>query len=193
MAQLWECVPDTTGCNVAIISHVDSFCKAAAVLNNAIAIYDANIPNNLMIIRLPVGINIPNTLQALKERYSFFAGDYAAALTAANAVILSVRSYFDFFVLALNPVFESATATNNVFQPVDSTVGLPQPLAPDLADQKVTFYIGINTNIASRYRIRGFYATGTSQVPVYLPGEMMLIKAESHARQSPPDLVNTVM
>jgi starch-binding outer membrane protein, SusD/RagB family len=193
MAMLWERIPDTTGTNVPFISRLDGFKKAVAVLNNAIAAYTANTPNSLVMSRLPVGINIPNTLQALKARYSLFAGDYATALTAANAVDLSVRSYFDFDVLAQNPVFETATATNNVFQPVDSTLGLPPSLAPDLADKRIPFYIGINTSIAPRYRIKGFYATGTTQVPVYLPGEIILIKAEAYARQTPPDLAKAVI
>lgn len=193
MAMMWERIPDTTGTNVPFISRQDGFKKAVAVLSNAIAAYTANTPNSLVTSRLPVGINIPNTLQALKARYSLFEGDYATALTAANAVDLSVRSYFDFDVLAQNPVFETATATNNVFQPVDSTLGLPPSLAPDLADKRIPFYIGINTSIAPRYRIKGFYATGTTQVPVYLPGEIILIKAEAYARQTPPDLARAVI
>lgn len=194
MAMMWERIPDTVGTgNAPFISRVDGFRKAVAVLNNAIAVYNANTPNTLVISRLPVGINIPNTLQALKARYSLYAGDYATALAAANSVNLSVKSYFDFDALAQNPVFESATSTNNVFQPVDSTLGLPVALAPNLADKRIPFYIGINTSIAPRYRIRGFYQAGTTQVPVYLPGEIMLIKAEAYARLTPPDLGNALI
>jgi hypothetical protein len=70
-------------------------------------------------------------------------------------------------------------------------MGLPPSLAPNLADKRVPFYIGINTTIAPRYRIAGFYATSTTPVPIYLPGEMILIKAEAHARlnQLPEALV----
>jgi hypothetical protein len=194
MSMMWERIPDTTGIrNAPFISRIDGFRKAVAVLNNAIAVYNANTPNNLVISRLPVGINIPNTLQALKARYSLFAGDYATALAAANNVNLTVRSYFDFDALAQNPVFESATATNNVFQPVDSTLGLPTTLAPNLADKRIPFYIGINTTASPRYRIRGFYQAGNTQVPVYLPGEIMLIKAEAYARQTPPDFTNALI
>ncbi|HZH65255.1 MAG TPA: RagB/SusD family nutrient uptake outer membrane protein [Flavisolibacter sp.] len=193
MAMMWERIPDTTGRNIAFISRQDGFRKAVTVLNIAIAAYNANTPNTLVLSRLPVGINIPNTLQALKARYALFAGDYATALAAANAVDLTVRSAFNFDALVQNPVFESATATNNVFQPVDSTLGLPPALAPDLADKRIPFYIGINTTIAPRYRINGFYASGTTSVPVYLPGEIILIKAEAYARRTPPDLVNAVI
>ena len=190
MAMMWERIPDTTGQNVPFISRVDGFKKAIAVLNTAIAAYNANNPNSLVLSRLPSGINIPNTLLALKARYSLYAGDYATALAAANAVDLSVKSGFNFDALVLNPIFESATSTNNVFQPVDSTLGLPPALAPNLADKRIPFYVAINPTTAPRYRIGGFYATSTTQVPVYLPGEMTLIKAEVYARQN--DLVNAL-
>ena len=73
MAMLWERIPDTTGANVNFISRVDGFRKAVTVLNSAIAVYNAATPNGLVMSRLPAGINIPNTLQALKARYSLYA------------------------------------------------------------------------------------------------------------------------
>lgn len=191
MAMLWENVPDTVGPNVKFISRTDGFKKAIAVLNAGLAAYNANSPNSLVVSRLPAGIDIPNTLQALKARYSLYVGDYATALSAAAAVNLSVKSGFNFDALVLNPVFESATSTNNVFQPVDSTLGLPPALAPSLSDKRVPFYIAVNATVAPRYRIGGFYAAANTSVPVYLPGEIILLKAEAYARQN--DLVNAVV
>lgn len=184
MSMLWERVPDTIGQNVGFISRIDGFKKAVAVVNNGIAAFTANPPNALVRSRLPADIDIINTLYALKARYSLFAGDNAGALAAANLVDLTKRSVFTFDPLNQNPVFESATATNNVFQPIDSTLGLPVTLAPNLADKRIPFYIGINTITAPRYRIRGFYQTNTSAVPLYLPGEIILIKAEALARMN---------
>ncbi len=184
LSMLWEKVPDTIGQNVNFIDRIDGFKKAVAILDNGIAAYTANPPSALVLSRLPDSTNIINTLYALKARYSLYAGDYATALSAANQVDLSKKSFFSFDVLNQNPVFESATSTNNVYQPIDTTLGLPPSLAPNLADKRIPFYIGINTTIAPRYRIKGFYATGTSIVPIYLPGEIMLIKAEAYARQN---------
>jgi hypothetical protein len=182
LSMLWEKIPDTTGQNVAFISRVDGFKKAIAVLNAGIAAYNANTPNTLVRSRLPADIDIINTLYALKARYSLYAGDYAAALAAANLVDLTKKSFFAFDALNQNPVFESATSTNNVYQPIDSTLGLPVALAPNPADKRIPFYVAINPSIAPRYRVGGFYTSGTTQVPVYLPGEVMLIKAEANAR-----------
>ncbi len=184
MSMFWQKIPDTTGQNVNFIDRIDGYKKAVTVLNNAIAVYTANPPNSSVLNRLPSEVNIINTLYALKARYSLFAGDNAGALAAANLVDLTKKSTFNYTAQALNPVYESATSTNNVYQPVDSTLGLPVSLAPDLADKRIPFYIGINPTTAPRYRINGFYASGTTPVPIYLPGEMILIKAEAYARMN---------
>jgi hypothetical protein len=182
LAMMYEKVPDTTGLNVGYIDRIDGYKKAVAVLNNAIALVNANPPSASVKGRLPADIDIINTLYALKARYALFAGENQTALDAANLVDLTKKSFFAYDALAQNPVYESATATNNVFQPIDSTLGLPVDLAPNLADKRIPFYIGINPDIAPRYRIKGFYATGTTPIPIYLPGEIMLIKAEAYAR-----------
>jgi hypothetical protein len=182
MSMFWEKVPDTIGVNVPFIDRVEGFKKALAVINMGIDAFRANTPSTLFYSRIPVDVDILNSLYALKARYSLFAGDYAGALAAANLVDLTKKSVMSFDALNQNPVFESATSTNNVYQPIDSTLGLPPSLAPDKADKRIPFYIAINATVAPRYRINSFYATGTTQVPVYLGGEVSLIKAEAYAR-----------
>ncbi len=182
LSMFWEMVPDTTGGNVGFVDRMEGFRKAMRVLDFGISSVTANAPNATVLRRLPTEVNIINTLYALKARYAIFSGDNAGALAAANLVDLTKTSTIAHNALGLNAVFESATSTNNVFQPVDSTMGLPVDLAPDLNDQRVGFYIGINPTIAPRYRIKGFYAASSAPVPLYLPGEVMLIKAEALAR-----------
>lgn len=184
LSMFWQKVPDTTGVNIGFIDRIDGYKKAVEVTNRAIATYTANPPNATVLSRLPSEIDILNTLYALKARYSLFAGDNAGALAAVNMVDLTKKSTFNYNAQALNPVYESATSTNNVFQPVDSTLGLPASLAPNLADKRIPFYVAINPTTAPRYRINGFYAGTTTPVPIYLPGEMILIKAEAYARMN---------
>jgi len=57
-------------------------------------------------------------------------------------------------------------------------------LAPTSGDGRIAFYTSINTTVAPRYRINGFFNATTTAVPVYLPSEMTLIKAEAFARTS---------
>lgn len=192
LAMFWEKIPDTTGINVNFIDRIDGYKKAVAVVDNAIAVYLANPPSTAVLNRLQIRdavsgnypIDILNTLYALKARYSLYAGDYTNALAAANQVSLTKPSVLTFDAINQNPVFESATATNNVYQPIDTTLGLPKALEPDLADKRIPFYIGINTSIDPRYRIKGFYASGSGPVPIFLPGEILLIKAEAYARMN---------
>jgi len=190
LSMFWEKLPDTTGVGIPVnfITNTEGYNKALNVLNNAIATVTADSISPSFIAAIPAGINIVNTLHALKARLSVFTGNYAQALAEANMVDLTKRSTFNFDLVTLNPIFETATSTNNVYQPIDSTMGLPSTLAPDLADKREPFYISINAVTGPRFRINGFGNASTASIPVYLPGEMILIKAEAYARQN--DLVN---
>ena len=191
MAMFWDKIPDTSGVAVPVnfIANTEGYTRALNVINNALATVNANAISSSFLSNISAGVDILNTLHALKARFSLYAGNYAQALAEANVVDLTKKSTFNYDLQALNPIFETATSTNNVYQPLDSTMGLPPALAPSLADKREPFYIAINAS-APRYRINGFFATSTGSIPVYLPGEMMLIKAEAYARQSTPDLVN---
>lgn len=190
LSEFWEKIPSSIGTNVTFIDRIDGYKKAIGVIDDALSTISANAISSAFLSNIPAGIDIVNTLNALKARYSLFAGLYAQALASANAVNLSVKSTFNFDALSLNPIFETATSTNNVVQVKDSTLGLLPPLQPALNDGRIPFYTSINATISPRYRINGFGASATTAFPIYLPGEMTLIKAEVYARQSPPDLVN---
>ena len=201
MAMFWEKIPAGIGQNVTFEDRTEGFKKAIAAIDNALAAIAANAISTQFLTALPQNpappavnpsVEIVNTLHALKARYSLFMGNYAQALTEANAVNLSVRSTFNFTTVNLNPVFETATSTNNVYAPTDSTLGLPPALAPNLADKRVPFYVSTNAS-NPRFRVAGFGAASTTSWPVYLPGEMTLIKAEAYARMNPPDLTNALI
>jgi starch-binding outer membrane protein, SusD/RagB family len=193
LAEFWEKVPAGTGVNVTFIDRIEGYKKAISVLDDALSTVNANAISSSFLANIPAGIDIVNTLHALKARYSLFAGLYPQALAEANLVDLTKKSTFNFDALSLNPVYETATSTNNVVQPKDSTLGLPPALAPSLTDGRIPFYTSINPTIAPRYRINGFGAAATTVIPVYLPGEMILIKAEAYARAATPDLVNAAI
>lgn len=191
LAMAWERVPSGVGQNVTFVPRVEGFTAAIAAIDQAQAAIAANPISPSFLSTIPAGINIPNTLNALKARYALFAGNYPLALTAANSVNLTVKSTFNFDAVTLNPIFEVATSTNNVFQPLNEQLGLSGTLQPDPADKRIAFYTTINPTIQPRVRINGFGITGTTQWPVFLPGEITLIKAEAYARQG--DLVNALI
>ncbi|MDO6435134.1 RagB/SusD family nutrient uptake outer membrane protein [Flavitalea sp. BT771] len=186
MAMFYDHVPDTTGANVHFITSAEAYTKAVAVLDKALAAIAANPVTANFLSSVPAGIDITNTLYALKARYALLAGDNATALDAAGKVNLSVRSVFNYSATFPNPIFSLAASTNNIFQPVDSAMGLPAGLTPDAADKREPFYIAVKSS--PRFRIAGFDTALLAGRPIYLPGEIMLIKAEAYTRQD--DLTN---
>lgn len=199
LAMFFEQIPAAPGTittPAAFQSRVDGFRRAVTTLRAAQTALGANAPNAAFFANVPTNITTAyfnNTISALIARYSLFAGDFAGAITAANAVDLSYNgAVLGFDAIITNPIFTTATATNNVFQILDSTLGLPTALAPDLTDQRIAFYTSINPTIQPRYRIRGFFSAPTQAVPLYLPDEMRLIKAEAYVRQAAPDLTAAV-
>jgi starch-binding outer membrane protein, SusD/RagB family len=195
MSQYWEKIPDGIGQNVGFITRVEGFTRAIAVIDNALAAITANpvsagfypnVPTMPNVTPLTSAVDIKNTLYALKARYSLFSGNYPAALAAANSVDLTKKSIFTFDSNTFNPIYDIATSTNNVFQPTNANLGLTGAYVPDAGDKRVSFYTtGANATLA------GFGSSTTTAIPVYLPGEMILIKAEVYARQ--PDPVNALI
>jgi hypothetical protein len=194
LAEFWEKVPDTIGTAATNFSdRTVGYNRAIAAIDKALAAISANAISTSFIADVPAGVDIVNTLYALKARYSLFAGNYTAALAAANAVDLTKKSTMNFEAANANPVYASVTSTNNVYQPVDSTLGLPAAIAPDLNDKRIPFYTLINPTINPRFRLNGFWIAATTAIPIYFPGEMSLIKAECYARAATPDLVNGIL
>lgn len=188
LSEYWEKVPAGTGQNVSFISRVDGYNKAIATIDNALAVVAANSISTSFLGNIPSGVDIPSTLNALKARYALFAGNYTLALTAANAVDLTKKSTFTYDAINLNPIFEIATSTNNVIQPKNINLGQTGANIPDAGDARIQFYTVINTTV----RINGFGAGTFTQFPIYLPGEITLIKAEAYARQATPDLASSL-
>jgi starch-binding outer membrane protein, SusD/RagB family len=189
LSMYWEKVPASRGQGVQFTDRLEGYNMAIAAIDEALAAINANPIAASFTSTIPAGIDIVNTLHALKARYSLFIGNYAQALAEANAVDLSKKSTFNFNTVNLNPIFETATSTNNVYAVSDvTTLGLPASLKPDPADKRLPFY----TTTAYASKIAGHAAMATSGYPVYLPGEMTLIKAEAYARQTTPDFANAL-
>jgi hypothetical protein len=176
LVQYFQSVPLTTGKNAAFNSRTE-------VLNEAIKILKTTEPlldKATGFIELVGGINYKNTVYALFARTYLMAGDYDNAIKYASLVDLTSKSVFTFDQISPNPIAYISITTNNVFQPVDLTLGLPTALAPTSSDGRLNFYIkpGSNPTTAT-----GFFDSNAKSIPVYLPGEMILILAESYARK----------
>lgn len=188
MSMFWENVPDSNGDKVAFITRNEGFARAIAAIDNALAQITANPVSASFTKNVPPGIDIVNTLHALKARYSLYIGNYDQALASANAVDLSKTSVLNFEPSNPNPIFTAAGSNFNLYQPLDSTMGLPPAIAPALADKRIPFYMELSGSSASRFLMKGFCGSSTTPFPLYLPGEMTLIKAEAYARMNPANI-----
>lgn len=176
LVQYFQSVPLKIAKNATFDSRTD-------VLNEAIKILKATEP----ILDKTTGapglvstINYKNTVYALLARTYLMIGDYDNAIAYAGKVDLAVKSVFAFDQISPNPIAYVSITTNNVFQPIDLTLGLPAALAPTNTDGRLNFYIkpGSNPTLAT-----GFFDSNIKPIPAYLPGEMTLIVAESYARK----------
>ncbi|RYY89263.1 MAG: RagB/SusD family nutrient uptake outer membrane protein [Chitinophagaceae bacterium] len=190
IALFWEQAPASNGQNVAFQARTAALQRAIVTIDTALnriaatpvpASYTAVLPGGA------AGIDIPNTLHALKARYSLYLGNYATALAEANLVDLTKKSVLVVNGTNPNPLFESLGGGN--VTTMAATFGLPAGLQPDPADKRIPFYYSASTSS----KMLGFGATSTTSYPLYLPGEMTLIKAEAYARMTPPDLANAVI
>ena len=67
LSQFWEKVPAGIGANVTFIDRVDGFKKAIAIIDEALAAITANAISATFTSNVPAGIDINNTLHALKQ------------------------------------------------------------------------------------------------------------------------------
>lgn len=128
---------------------------------------------------MPGTIDLPNTINALLARFHLMNADYQNAINAAQSVDLDVISVFGYDEQNDNPL-SVVILDNSAFQIINNQFGLAGALAPNAADGRLDFYI-IDLD-SSVIIAEGFFNSITQDLPVYLPGEMLLIQAEAHAR-----------
>jgi hypothetical protein len=191
LSMLWENIPDTIGAPVSaptkFITRAAGYARAVATIDKALAAISAAPISTLFNSDLPAGVDIVNTLQALRARYNLYAGNITGAQAAANAVDLTKTSVLNYESLNPNPVFINVTSSNNVYAPIDSTFGLPVGIRPDLTDARIPFYTSIAASGTPRFRLNGFWNSATRSIPLYLPDEVRLMRAECLLRQTTPD------
>jgi len=174
-----------SGENASFVSREAALGEAVLLLDQASdLIASVNVPESFF-NSVGSNIDLENALPALSARYNIMLGDNEAALDKANEVDISSTSQFLFDNVTPNPVFRVSLSTQNVYETKEGgTMGLPEELAVDrVNDERYTFYVTEDT-ATSTFRARGFFKSDEDPIPLYLPGEIMLIKAEALARQN---------
>lgn len=189
LAEFFEQAPLVTGDNAPFVPRAQLLADAVTQLEAAAAQLATTPVSADFTSKVVPGIDLANTLQALIARYSLEAGNYDKAIAAAAKVDLTKKSVFNFDDNTRNPIFEVAFGNRNVFEPTDANLGLTGALAPSAADQRLPFLVRANPT-HTQNRGLAFYTANSAPIPVYLPGEMLLIQAEAYARKN--DLTNAV-
>lgn len=189
MAQFWEQVPTETiqgedfldGKNANFKPRAEALAEAVKLLEDAAAALAKTPISTFFNSKVGTDINMTNAIQALLARYYTMLGNSQKALEAANRVDLTSRSVFRYETgnSNQNPIFRTSLVTNNVYNGLNN-FGLTGALAPAATDGRIKFYLGANP--ATGVRVEGFFKSDTDAIPVYLPGEIILIKAEAYAR-----------
>lgn len=182
LGEFFEQATIPTASNAPFSSRTDVLKEAIRLLEVAAASLSANAPSAFFNSRIVAGIDMPNTIQALIARYNLMLGEYDKALAAANKVDLTKKSSFNFDDVSRNALFDAVMSNRNVVEPTNATMGLPDALKPDPADKRLAFFI--NTTAGANLGRASFYTSNSAPVPVYRPGEMILIKAEAFARKN---------
>jgi hypothetical protein len=182
LAEFFQQSPLEVGDNAPFVDRVTLLRDAVRQLEEAAAFLAANPVSADFNAKIVPGIDLPNTLQALIARYSLFAGDYDKALAAAARVDLTKRSVFTFDDNTRNPLYEVAFGNRNVFEPANASLGLTGELAPAADDKRLAFFVRTSP-LPTQNLGTGFYTANNAPIPVYLPGEMLLIRAEAFARK----------
>lgn len=186
LATAFEQVPVATNKagGVTFVTRQNGLLKAIELLEQAAALIAATAPSAEFNTRVAgANFNLLNCINAYLARYNLMAGRYAQAIAAANLVPLNSASQFAYDgAQTVNPIFNQLRVVNS-FSPRDN-FGLPAGMF-DPADGRIAFYFQgaqVTSGPDVLRTIRGFAQTNSSPIPVYLPDEMRLIKAEAILR-----------
>jgi hypothetical protein len=130
-------------------------------------------------------------LNAYLARYHSFLGNHTDAISAADRALTGASSVSEWAYEIGggndNPLHIQMVQSDATYKPLDNFgIDSTEYVVPD-EDGRKAFYlepsdaVGLVSGLPVE-NILGFFSTLSSPIPVYLPGEMWLIKAEAQAR-----------
>ena len=172
------------------VSRQQALETAASLLAQAEQTLTATPPGTAFGRIVPSGFDLLNSVRAYRARFALFAGDLDQALAAANSVDLEATSVFVYTTDVTNPLFTA----------IDPSLGQPSFAVRDNlgledieeGDGRIDYFTEPNDDVS----VNGFpieTATGyivgglATPLPVYIPDEMNLIRAEVFARRGDTD------
>lgn len=187
LATAFEQMPLQTNKNgqVTFVDRKAALTEAIRLLDEAVTLITTTPPSAAFTGQVAgTDFDLINTIQAYRARYNLVAGNYSVALTAANAVNLSARSQFVYNTQSPNPVYQQAQIAAN-YAP-RANFGLPATFV-EAGDGRLAFYLTTpdkTVNGEALKTLKGFFDAIDRPIPVYLPDEVRLIRAEALVRSN---------
>jgi hypothetical protein len=156
---------------------------AVKLLDDAVTMLTANPPSTEFNTRvLGTDIILLDCINVYRARLNMMLGKYTESLAAANAVNLTSRSQFVYNNQSPNPVYQQVQVAGNF--KARANFGLPSTLVSS-TDARLNFYLSapdVSVGGETLKTLRGFFDDITKPIPVYLPDEVRLLKAEAILR-----------
>ncbi|WP_223860899.1 RagB/SusD family nutrient uptake outer membrane protein [Spirosoma validum] len=187
LATAFEQMPLQTNRNgqVTFSDRKAALAEAIRLLDEAVTLVTATPPSATFASQVAgTDFDLINTIQAYRARYNLVAGNYAAALAAANAVNLSARSQFVYNTQSPNPIYQQVQISAN-YAP-RANLGLPATPV-ESGDGRLAFYLTTpdkSVGGEALKTLKGFFDAIDRPIPVYLPDEVRLIRAEALVRSN---------
>lgn len=173
--------------SVSFVSRQQVLTEAIQLLDDALALIDQTPPSSDFNDNvLAAGLDLRNTVNAYRARFNLLAGNNQAAIEAANAVDPTVASTFSYNDQSPNPVWSGIVQSTNYA--VRDDLG---SLLTESGDQRVGYFttdadaVSATTNAYPIDEL-AVYTSSTSPFPLYVPGEMALIRAEARLNSDAP-------
>ena len=167
-------------------SRQEALAAATALLASAEDRLTGTPPNAAFAAVVPAGFDLLNSVRAYRARFELFAGNFDAALAAAGRVDPEATSVFAYTTDVTNPLFTAISPT--LGQPsfaVRDDLGLDDV---EDGDGRIGYFTEPNDDLSvNDFPIEtatGFIVGGlAAPLPVYVPDELALIRAEVLARR----------
>ena len=169
--------------------------EAIALLEDAKSTLDGTPPSDDFasgILSISVSGNttpvegLRNVINAYQARFHLFAGDDQAAIDAANQVTPTVQVTFSYNDQSQNPFWLELVQSGDL--------ALRDSLGSDLiepGDARIDFFTSPSDETSTPNSLEieapdGFFTTASTPVPLFVPDEMTLIRAEAKLNQGAP-------
>ncbi len=166
---------------VTYVPRIAALQAAIQLLNEASATIATTAPSATFNTRLlGADFKLLDCINAYNARLNLMAGNYQVAFAAASLVPPSSQSTFIYSASGNNPIYNSVGVGTPSLRAREN-LGLPAGLFT-AGDARIPFYTAAPaTPVADPEILKnvvGFFNSATKSIPVYLPDEMLLIKAE---------------